>query len=126
IVTAPDRAMACSTGFVRSTVFSNHLQFVHHSAEKSTSTVWPSTTATCLSHSSENGCQATSFGLMAMRYSTPKDTPTNARTTAPAIAQDFTRSANSEVSGVREMSQQATPIPSSNTSVGTTAIVSIN
>ena len=58
---------------------------MHHSAEKSTSTVRPSSTATCLSRSSENGCHA-ALGGRHRRCDTASRTtaPTNSRTTAPA------------------------------------------
>src|SRR3954463_11892727 len=108
MVTAPDRSIASSTGFVCSTVFSKNLQLMHHSAEKSTSTVRPSLTATCLSRSSEKGCQAISDGALAIRYKPPNEIATNTNTIAPAYAHDLTRSPNSAVSGVRAASQQAT------------------
>src|SRR3954465_15756798 len=126
MVTAPELAIACSTGFVCRTVFSKNLQLRHHSAEKSTSTVRPSFTAICLSRSSEKGCQAMSVGAFAMRYNPPKEIAINTNTIVPAYAQDFRRSPNSAVCGVRAMSQQATAMPSNSASVGTIAIVSMN
>src|SRR5919106_7097943 len=130
---APAWSIACSISEVCSTACSSTLQLKHQSAEKSTSTVWPSSTANCLSFSNENGCHLppaaatgavcpfANRGRITSSYNHPNDTATNTSNTTPADAHDCTRSRHSAVYGVREMIQQATPTPIRSATLGTTA-----